>query len=106
MRESTKMLLHYIAGVIVIVTGLIHLLANNEPTLGKIITSNAHFYLANMAIFLAALLYHAFNGVRVILIELVPDACWTKLIGWAILLIGIATYLVGFQVLLLALGFA
>lgn len=106
MRESTKMLLHYITGIIIIITGLLHLLANNEPTIGKIITSNAYLYLMNMALFLGALLYHAFNGVRVILIELVPDACWTKLIGWAILLIGIATYIVGFQVLLLALGFA
>lgn len=104
MRESTKMLLHYVAGILIIVTGLIHLLANNEPNVGKLITSNVYLYLANMAIFLAALLYHAFNGVRVILIELVPDMCWTKLIGWAILLIGIATYVVGIQVLLMALG--
>ncbi|MEM3869742.1 MAG: hypothetical protein QXJ39_01245 [Candidatus Korarchaeum sp.] len=104
MRESTKMLLHYITGILVIMTGLIHLLANNEPNIGKLITSNVYFYLTNMGIFLAALLYHAFNGLRVILIELVPDTCWTKLIGWAILLIGIATYIVGIQVLLMALG--
>lgn len=104
MRESVKMLLHYLTGVLIVVTGLIHLLANNEPNIGKLITSNVYFYLANMAIFLAALLYHAFNGVRVILIELVPDMCWTRLIGWAILLIGIATYVVGIQVLLIALG--
>lgn len=104
MRESTKMLLHYITALIIIVTGLIHLLANNDPNIGKLITANAYLYLGNMAIFLAALLYHTFNGIRVILIELVPDKCWTKLIGWAILLIGIATYIVGFQVLLMALG--
>ncbi len=104
MRESTKMLLHYITALIIIVTGLIHLLANNDPNVGKFITSNTYLYLSNMAIFLAALLYHAFNGIRVILIELVPDKCWTKLIGWAFLLIGVATYIVGFQVLLMALG--
>ncbi|MCC6028697.1 MAG: hypothetical protein LM591_00885 [Candidatus Korarchaeum sp.] len=104
MRESTKMLLHYVTGLLIIVTGLIHLLANNEPNVGKLITGNTYLYLSNMAIFLAALLYHAFNGIRVILIELVPDKCWTKLIGWAIFLIGIVTYIVGFQVLLMALG--
>jgi succinate dehydrogenase hydrophobic anchor subunit len=104
MRESTKMLLHYVTGLLIIVTGLIHLLANNEPNVGKLITGNTYLYLSNMAIFLAALLYHAFNGIRVILIELVPDKCWTKLIGWTIFLIGIVTYIVGFQVLLMALG--
>lgn len=106
MRESTKMLLHYVSGVLIVVTGLIHLLANNDPNIGKLITSNVNFYFANMTVFLAALLYHAFNGVRVILIELVPDMCWTRSLGWALLLIGIAVYVVGIQVLLIALGLA
>ncbi|RDD53711.1 MAG: hypothetical protein BA066_03055 [Candidatus Korarchaeota archaeon NZ13-K] len=104
MRESTKMLLHYITGLLIVVTGLIHLLANNDPNVGKLITGNVYLYLTNMSVFLASLLYHAFNGIRVILIELVPDACWTRLIGWALLLIGIATYAVGIQVLLMSLG--
>jgi len=104
MRESTVMFLHYITAILIAVTGLIHLLANNEPTIGPLIKENPVVYMGNMAIFLAALLYHAFNGVRVILIELVPDPCWTKWISWAVVIIGIATYVVGLQVLLVALG--
>ncbi len=106
MRESTIMFLHYVAAVLIMITGLIHLLANNDPVIGAAIKASPVLYLGNMAIFLAALLYHAFNGVRVILIEMVPDRCWTKWISWAILIVGIVTYAVGLQVLMVALGFA
>ncbi|HDI73439.1 MAG TPA: hypothetical protein ENF57_00320 [Candidatus Korarchaeota archaeon] len=105
MRESTVMFLHYTTAILIVITGLIHLLANNDPVIGALIKENPALYLGNMAIFLAALLYHAFNGVRVILVEMVPDRCWTKWIGWAILIIGVITYAVGLQVLLVALGF-
>ncbi len=106
MRESTIMFFHYITAILIAITGLIHLLANNDPTVGAVIKANSVLYLGNMAVFLAALLYHAFNGVRVILIEMVPDRCWTKWIGWAVLIVGIVTYAVGLQVLMVALGFA
>ncbi len=106
MRESTIMFFHYITAILIAITGLIHLLANNEPVIGAVIKANPVLYFGNMAVFLAALLYHAFNGVRVILIEMVPDRCWTKWISWAVLIVGIVTYAVGLQVLMVALGFA
>ncbi len=104
MRESTIMFLHYFAAIVIIITGFIHLLANNDPTIGPLIKNNTALYVGNMAIFLAALLYHALNGVRVILIEMVPNRCWTRWIGWGLLIIGIIVYAAGLQVLLMALG--
>lgn len=106
MRESTIMLLHYFTAILVVITGLIHLLANNEPIIGPLIRGNTALYFTNMAIFLAALLYHALNGVRVILIEMVPNECWTKWIGWSMLIIGVIVYVVGLQVLIMSLGLA
>lgn len=104
MRESTIMFLHYIAAILILITGLIHLLANNDPVVGPLIKGNTALYFTNMAIFLAALLYHALNGVRVILIEMVPDRCWTKWIGWSMLIIGVIVYAAGLEVLMMALG--
>ncbi len=104
MRESKIMLIHYITAVLIVITGLIHLLANNDPTIGPIIKGNVYFYAGNMAVFLASILYHGFNGVRVVLIELVPNECWTKLIGWAILIVGVLTYIVGLQTILVSVG--
>ncbi len=104
MRESKIMLIHYITAVLIVITGLIHLFANNDPVIGPMIKGNVYFYVANMAVFLASVLFHGFNGVRVVLIELIPNKCWTKLIGWAVLLIGILTFLAGMQTILLSVG--
>jgi hypothetical protein len=40
------------------------------------------------------------NGVRAILIELIPGRCAAKAITWIIFLVGIALYIYGLQVFL------
>ncbi|MGB9631114.1 MAG: hypothetical protein ACP5KE_02000 [Candidatus Methanodesulfokora sp.] len=87
MKESNLMILHYATALILIVTGSIHLMANNIPDIGI----HGPLYLANMLIFVSALMYHAMNGVRVILIELVPTR--SRAISYIILVIGVIAYL-------------
>lgn len=99
MRESTKMFLHYLTGAVILITGAIHLLANNVPSFA-VVFRLSELYPVNLGIFLAALLYHALNGLRVILIELIPGPCAGKAISWIMVLIGVAAYIYGLQVLL------
>ncbi|MEN2975029.1 MAG: hypothetical protein ABDH32_05570 [Candidatus Caldarchaeales archaeon] len=93
MRESTKMLLHYITGFIILVTGAIHLLASNLSSFAWIKTTPQ--YPVGQAIFLAALLYHSLNGLRVILIELRPGLRTSKTITITLLALGILIYIFG-----------
>ncbi len=104
MRESKIMLIHYVTAILIVITGLVHLLANNDPVIGPMIKDNVYLYVGNMAVFLASVLFHGFNGLRVVLIELIPNKCWTKLIGWAVLIVGVLTFLVGMQTILLSVG--
>lgn len=99
MRESQRMFLHYLTGVLIAVTGVLHLIANNLPGIGSMI-HDSPIYPVNLAILLAALLYHMLNGARVILMELIPGWCATRAITWIMLIIGIAAYIYGIQVLL------
>jgi len=102
-RESTRMFLHYIAGLTILVTGAIHLLANNLPEFSLMLhTSN--LYPINLAIFLAALLYHALNGIRVILMELIPTPCSGTVITWILIIVGVIAYAYGLQVIIRLFG--
>ena len=87
MRESSLMMLHYAAAVVLLVTGSIHLMKNNIPGM----EIHGPLYLVNMLIFVSALMYHAMNGVRVILIELMPKR--SRAISYLILVLGIIIYL-------------
>lgn len=98
MRESRKMFIHYTTGILIGITGLVHLIANNVPGIGTIIHDSI-LYPINMLIFLTALLYHMLNGIRVILIELIPGWCATRVINWIVLIVGILLYVYAIQVL-------
>lgn len=87
MRESLKMLLHYIAGVVILVTGAIHIMSGHFKTLG--IIKSLEFYEINKVIFLAAVIYHALNGVRVISIELIPRRAFADVITIILLIFGL-----------------
>lgn len=87
MRESSLMILHYAAALVLLITGSIHLMANNIPGM----EIHGPLYLANMLVFVSALMYHAMNGVRVILIELLPRR--SRAISYIILVLGIIAYL-------------
>jgi len=99
LKESKRMFLHYVSGLIILVTGFIHLVANNLPGIGTAIHESI-LYPLNLIILLSALLYHMLNGVRAILIELIPGRCAAKAIIWIIFLVGIALYIYGLQVFL------
>jgi len=99
MKESVKTFLQYVTGIAIGATGAFHLIANNLPGIGEAIHESP-IYPVNLAIFLAALLYHGLNGVRSILVELIPGPCAGKAITWILAIIGVAAYVYGVQVLL------
>jgi len=90
MRESVKMLLHYIAGVTILVTGAIHIMSGHFKTLGLIKTWD--LYSVNKIIFLAAVLYHALNGVRVILTELIPRRGFSDVMNTVLIILGLSLF--------------
>ncbi len=98
MRESTLTFLQYISALILIVVASLHLLANNAPHIGPLI-HDSPMYPTMMVIFLTALLYHLLNGLRSILIEIIPGKYAAKSISWCLLLIGIAAYIYGLNTL-------
>ncbi len=98
MRESTLTLLQYISALILMVVAGLHLFANNAPHIGPLIHDNP-LYPAMMVIFLTALLYHLLNGIRSILVEIIPGKYAAKSISWCLLLIGIAAYIYGLNTL-------
>ncbi|MCF8885080.1 MAG: hypothetical protein QXK95_03320 [Nitrososphaerota archaeon] len=91
MRESVKMLLHYITGVLILITGAIHVLSGHFEAYGLI--KSAELYSINKLIFLASILYHALNGVRVVLIEFVPKRWFTDSITLVLIIIGLAFFI-------------
>ncbi|MEM2909527.1 MAG: hypothetical protein QXQ02_00735 [Halobacteria archaeon] len=99
MKESKRMFLHYVSGLIILVTGFIHLISNNLPGIGTAIHESA-IYPVNLIVLLSALMYHMLNGARVILMELIPGRCAAKAITWIVFLVGIALYIYGLQVFL------
>lgn len=99
MKESVKVFLQHLSGTVIIVTGIFHLIANNLPDIGEAIHESP-LYPVNLMIFLTALLYHGLNGARSVLIELIPGPCAAKAITWILVIIGVATYIYGVQVIL------
>lgn len=102
MRESTKMLIHYITGFAILITGAIHLIASNLKTLEWIKTTP--LYPVSQGIFLATVLYHALNGLRVILVELMPGYRSGKIISYTLLILGVILFIFGSYVLIILFG--
>lgn len=102
MKESTKMLLHYITGFLILVTGAIHLLTNNLESFKWM--KATLLYPVSLGVFLAAVLYHAMNGLRVILIELFPGSSSGRIITVTLMLVGVIFFISGFYFLLILFG--
>lgn len=98
MKESTKMLLHYVTGFLILSTGAVHLLANNLESFKWV--KETLLYPVSLGIFLAAVLYHAMNGLRVILIELFPASGSGRIISTILILIGVIFFISGLYFLL------
>lgn len=102
MKESTKMLIHYITGFLILITGAIHLIANNLSSFLWI--KETLWYPVSLGIFLAAVLYHAMNGLRVVLIELFPGSGSGKIISMILFAVGLFFFVSGLYFLLMLFG--
>ena len=108
------MLLHYISGIGILASGAVHLalvffVGSYEENLSfdsgifSVIAVYRNFAFAlTLELLLIFVAFHAFNGLRVILIELHQGGRWEMSVNWA--LTAIATFLVvyGTRTVLLA----
>lgn len=114
MRESTKMLLHYITGLGIVVAGGVHLFtvfltgpyAQNLAFSGGAFSVIAIYRNLLLALTLELLLifvdYHALNGIRVILIEFHQGTRWERGVSWILAATGILLFIYGTRTILIA----
>lgn len=114
MKESTKMLIHYITGLGIVIVGGIHLFtvfltgsyAQNLAFSGGAFSVIAVYRNLLLALTLELLLlfvdYHALNGIRVILIEFHQGASWERGVSWVLTVTGILLLTYGTRTILIA----
>jgi succinate dehydrogenase hydrophobic anchor subunit len=114
MRESTKMLLHYITGLGILVAGGLHLFTVflTGPYLQNLAFSGGSYSViaiyrnvilaATLELLLIFVDYHALNGIRVILIEFHQGAKWESGVSWILAVMGILLLLYGTRTILIA----
>jgi succinate dehydrogenase hydrophobic anchor subunit len=114
MKESTKMLLHYITGLGIVIVGGLHLftvfltgpyIQNLAFTGGaySVIEVYRNLILAfTLELLLIFVDYHALNGVRVILIEFHQGQGWERGVSWILAVAGILLLVYGTRTILIA----
>jgi succinate dehydrogenase hydrophobic anchor subunit len=114
MRESTRMLLHYITGLGIVIVGGVHLITvfllgsylQNLMFVGGAYSVIAIYKNALFAVTLELLLifvdYHALNGIRVILIEFHQGRTWERGVSWILAIAGILLLIYGTRTILIA----
>ena len=114
LRESRIMLLHYYSGLGILVSGAVHLILifflgsykeniSFDNGIFSVIAVYRNFAFAlTLELLLIFVAFHAFNGLRVILIELYQGKKWEMSVNW--ILTAIAAFLViyGTRTVLLA----
>ena len=110
MKESTRMLLHYVTGLGILVVGGVHLFTVflTGPYLQNLAFSSVIAVYRN--VILAATLellllfvdYHALNGIRVILIEFHQGSAWERGVSWILSVAGILLLIYGTRTILIA----
>lgn len=129
MRESQVMFLQYMTGILILVFGTFHLLLISAlaPTPDKILYQYASlggghtliggtlFYSTVKAVYssllwgsffellLTFLIYHIFNGFRIILSEQFPGTKTERIITYSMLVIGLIIYIYGSRTIVLML---
>jgi|GEM_PF-206204 succinate dehydrogenase hydrophobic anchor subunit len=129
MRESKVMFLQYMTGLLILVFGSFHVLLISflAPTPDKILYQYANiagghtliggtlFYSTVKAVYsnllwgsffellLTFLIYHIFNGFRIILSEQFPGSKSEKVITYSMLIIGLIIYIYGSRTIVLML---
>ena len=114
MKESTKMLLHYITGLGIVIAGGVHLFTVffTGPYVQNLAFSGGAFSVISVYrnLLLASTLelllifvdYHALNGIRVILIEFHQGAKWERGVSWVLAVAGILLLVYGTRTILIA----
>ncbi len=110
MKESTRMLLHYVTGLGIVVAGGVHLFTVflTGPYVQNLAFSSVMMVYRNilLAVTLELLLvfvdYHALNGVRIILIEFHQGTTWERGVSWVLAVAGILLLIYGTRTILIA----
>ncbi|HKM50251.1 MAG TPA: hypothetical protein VJZ75_03640 [Candidatus Bathyarchaeia archaeon] len=114
MKESSRMLLHYVTGLGIVVVGFVHLFT---IFLTGSYLQNLSFYggpysvlavyrnlilVSTLELLLLFVDYHALNGIRVILIEFHQGTTWERGVSWILTVAGILLLIYGTRTILLA----
>src|SRR3972149_9429831 len=114
MKESTKMLLHYVTGLGIVLVGGVHLftifftgpyvqnLAFNGSPYAVIAIYRNLVLAATLELLLIFVDYHALNGIRVILIEFHQGSRWERSVSWVLAVAGILIFIYGTRTILIA----
>jgi succinate dehydrogenase / fumarate reductase membrane anchor subunit len=114
LRESRIMLLHYFSGIGILVSGAVHLslvffFGSYEENLSfdsgifSVIAVYRNFAFAlTLELLLVFVAFHAFNGLRVILIELHKGKKWEMSVNWVLTVIATFLVIYGTRTVLLA----
>lgn len=114
MKESTKMLLHYVTGLGIVIAGGVHLftvfltgsyfqnLAFTGGAFSVIAVYRNLVLAATLELLLIFVDYHALNGIRVILIEFHQGTQWERGVSWILTVTGILLLIYGTRTILIA----
>ncbi|HXX72246.1 MAG TPA: hypothetical protein VEI80_01015 [Candidatus Acidoferrales bacterium] len=110
MKESTKMLLHYVTGFGILVAGAVHLFTVfligsyvQNLAFGSIMAVYRSVVLAaTLELLLIFVDYHALNGIRIILIEFHQGEKWERGVAWILAVAGLLLLVYGTRTILIA----
>jgi len=117
--ERRLMLLHYVTGLGILITGAVHIwvvfftvpldqtiwettmLFDNHPFAILSVYRNA-LLASTLWLLLVFTTFHAMNGIRVIIMELIPDEGVTRAAKWLLIALGVFLVVYGTRTILIA----
>ena len=119
MSERRLMLLHYVTGLGILITGAVHIwvvfftvpldqtiwettmLFDNHPFAILSVYRNA-LLASTLLLLLVFTTFHAMNGIRVIIMELIPDEGVMRAAKWLLIALGVFLVVYGTRTILIA----